>query len=349
MLAAIFATEIAFGVSETDRLMQLTITTLVAFGGLMGRLVTGSGEWYRLFTAPLLHGGLEHIALNALAIGLAGYVLEPLIGRAWFAALFVLGALCGALFSLAFNPLDAVAVGASGAAMALFACMLVLSRRFPKGAARKRLQMNAIYVLLPSLLPLAATLQGMKIDYAAHFGGAFGGVAAGLVLLARWPAGDVRPRLRTVATAIAFVGLAGFVGAGALAQRDYPVWAVKAAFAPQEVLPATEAAWRQQSAGLVARYPRDPRMQFIHALALIETGDRPGAERALRTGLAEEALWQRTVVGRDLARSMHAALALILVEGNRRDEAREAAKSGCLLGAGNQFRAALDEKRLCAN
>lgn len=54
-------------------------------------------------------------------------------------------------------------------------------------------------------------------------------------------------------------------------------------------------------------------------------------------------------MGRDLARSMHAALALILVEGNRRDEAREAAKSGCLLGAGNQFRAALDEKRLCAN
>jgi rhomboid protease GluP len=156
-LAAIFAAEIAFGVGA-DNLNQPTLATLVAFGGLMGQLVIGSGEWYRLFTAPLLHGGVEHIALNAISLGLAGYVLEPLIGRAWFAALFVIGALCGALLSLTLNADVIVSVGASGAVMALFACMLVIAQHFPKGAMRTKLQMNAIYVLLPSLLPLTSLL-----------------------------------------------------------------------------------------------------------------------------------------------------------------------------------------------
>src|SRR5882672_6195209 len=80
ILAAIFAAEIMFGVGGTDRLSQPTVATLLAFGGLMGKLVIESGEWYRMLTAPLLHGGFVHIALNAISLGLAGYVLEPLIG-----------------------------------------------------------------------------------------------------------------------------------------------------------------------------------------------------------------------------------------------------------------------------
>src|SRR4029077_10741737 len=136
ILAAIFAAEIMFGVGDTDWLKQPTLATLLAFGGLMGEVVIESGEWYRLLTAPLLHGGIEHILLNGVALGLAGYVLEPLIGRAWFAAVFVVGALCGALFSLLLNSDVIISVGASGAVMALFACMLVLSGHFPKGATR---------------------------------------------------------------------------------------------------------------------------------------------------------------------------------------------------------------------
>ena len=98
--------------------------------------------------------------------------------------------------------------------------------------------MNAIYVLLPSLLPLAATLQGMKIDYAAHFGGAFGGVAAGTgsartLARRRRPAAPAHCRDRDRTS----WDLRDFVGAGALAQRNYPVWAVHAAFAPQDGAP----------------------------------------------------------------------------------------------------------------
>ena len=349
VLAAIFAGEIAFGVGGTDRLKQPTVATLVAFGGLTRRLMLESGEWYRLLTAPLLHGGFEHIALNAVAFGLGGYVLEPLIGRAWLAALLVVGALTGALFSLALNSDAVVSVGASGAVMALFACMLVVSRRFPRGEARTRLQMNAIYVLLPSMLPLAGVLKGTKVDYAAHFGGALGGVTVGLLLLALWRADAMRPRLRGVAAVVALAGLAAFAAAGALAHQSYPVYELSAALAPQAEMPASDEAARRQSAELVARYPRDPRAQFLHAVTLIRARDLDGAERALRAGLAEEPLWRRAITGGDLPERTHALLALVLSDLGRNDEAREVARPACALSAANPLRATLDRAKLCAN
>jgi rhomboid protease GluP len=347
VLAVIFAAEIAFGVGGTDRLKQPTVATLLAFGGLMGKLVHESGEWYRMLTAPLLHGGVEHILLNGISLGLAGYVLEPLIGRAWFGALFVVGALCGALFSLMLNSDVIVSVGASGAVMALFACMLVLSGHFPKGATRTSLQMNAIYVLLPSLLPLASMFKGVKVDYAAHFGGAIGGVAMGFVLLALWPRDEARPRLRAAAFAVGIIGLVGFAAAGALARQNYPVYEMSAGLAPQAVIPANDAA-PTQSADLVARYPRDPRLHFLHALALIRAKDSAGAEQALRAGLAEEALWRRAITGGDLPERMHTILALVVLDSGRKDEAREIARPACGPGTSAQLRALLDRQKLCA-
>jgi rhomboid protease GluP len=328
-------------------LKQPTVATLVAFGGLMGKLVVESGEWYRMLTAPLLHGGFEHIALNAISLGFAGYVLEPMIGRAWFAALFVVGALCGSLLSLALNSGVIVSVGASGAVMALFACMLVLSQHFPKGGTRTSLQMNAVYVLLPSLLPLASMFKGAKVDYAAHFGGAIGGVAMGFLLLALWRRDEARPRLRAAALAVAIVGLAGFASAAALARQNYPVYDMSAALAPQAVIPTNEAA-RTQSADLVARYPRDPRLHFLHALALIRAKDTAGAEKALRTGLAEEAVWRRAITGGDLPERMHTVLALIVFDSGRKDEAKAIAKPACAPGTTAQLRTLLDQQKLCA-
>lgn len=349
VLAAIFAAEIAYGVGGVDRLKQPTITTLLAFGGLMGKLVTASGEWYRLFTAPLLHGGFEHIALNAVSLGLAGYVLEPLIGRAWLAALFVIGAIGGSLLSLQLNADNIVSVGASGAAMALFACMLVIGRHFPKGEIRTRLQTNAIYVLLPSLLPFASAAKGAKIDYAAHFGGAIAGVAVGSVLLALWKTSEAHPRLRGIAAAIAIAGLAVFVGAGALAQRNYPVYEISAAFAPPGAIPASDEAARKQSADLVARYPRDPRTQFMHAITLLRSGDAAGAEKALRAAIAEEDLWRRALTGGEISERIHVVLALVLVDRGQKDEAKAIARPACGAATPAQLRAALDQQKLCAD
>ena len=348
ILIAIFASEIAFGVGDVARSSQPTVATLLAFGGLMRRLVL-IGEWYRLFTAPLLHTGFEHILLNAVALALAGYTLEPLIGRAWFAAVFVIGAICGALCSLLLNSDALVSVGASGAIMALFACMLLLARHFPSGAARTLLQMRAVYVLVPSLLPLTSALKGLKIDYAAHFGGAIGGALAGAALLKLWQTTETRPQLRSAGLAIAVAGLALFAACGALAWRHYPIYELSAALAPSASFPTTADAQQRQSADLVARYPRDPRIELMHAVTLLRADDKAGAEKALRAGLAEEALWRRAITGGDIAERLHGLLALLLAEDGRAEEAKQVAQAACTPAAPANLRAALGKQKLCAD
>ena len=91
-LTAVFAAEIIFGIGPWTNLLQPTITTLIAFGGLTHNLVLVSGEWYRLLSGPFLHADAGHIAVNAIALALAGRTLERLIGPAWFGVVYVSGA-----------------------------------------------------------------------------------------------------------------------------------------------------------------------------------------------------------------------------------------------------------------
>jgi membrane associated rhomboid family serine protease len=104
VLVAVFAAEIGFGVDAWSGPLRPSVKTLVAFGGLSQNLVLQSGEWYRLFSAPFLHADAFHLAMNAVALLLAGRVLERLIGRAWFGAVYAVAALCGAWLSMLLNP-----------------------------------------------------------------------------------------------------------------------------------------------------------------------------------------------------------------------------------------------------
>jgi len=345
VLIGVFAAELLYGIGDWSKALQPTIATLVSFGGLTGPLVIQSGEWYRLFSAPLLHGDVFHLALNCVALYLAGNILEGLVGRAWFAALFVVGALGGSLLSLALNPDSLVSVGASGAVMGLFAAILAASFHFPSGAERTGLQMAAIYVLLPSLLPLASVFKGQRIDYAAHFGGAIAGAALGLVMLAIWRHDEPHPRWRGVAAVTALAGLVAFAYPVLPAVRGYPVAVLGAALIPQADLPQTDAAAKAQSAELVERYPRDPRGHLIRARVLLVAQDEAGAERELRAGLAEEKVW-RTLFKPDLAAALRTTLALVLAK-DRVDEARTVARPVCDTVSSGPLRDALDQMKLC--
>ena len=86
---------------------------------------------------------------------LAGSLLERAVGKLWFAAFFVVGALGGAAGSLLVNPHSLVSVGASGAIMGLFAAMFVISFRYTSGHDRSSLQRRAVQVLGVENLALA--------------------------------------------------------------------------------------------------------------------------------------------------------------------------------------------------
>ena len=223
VLALVYGCELVFGVVP-GRAGAPGVETLAVLGGTIADRIWQDGEWWRLFTAPLLHADPTHLAFNAFALWLSGALLENLIGWRWFAAIFAASALGGTLASLAINTPNSVGVGASGGIVGLFAACIVASRHFPEGAVRTRLLIGALQVLIPSLLPILATSNGLHIDYAAHFGGAVAGGLVSALALWAWPHARAEPRFAGMAGM--FAGLCGLVALGAV----WPVMVLWAEF-----------------------------------------------------------------------------------------------------------------------
>jgi rhomboid protease GluP len=348
VLAAVFACEIAFGIGEWSGPLKPSIQTLVALGGLNRGLVLEAGEWYRIFSAALLHGDLFHLVLNGICLYLAGTVLENLVGRRWFFALFVIGAVCGSLASLALNPPSVVSVGASGAIMGLLAAAFVTSLRYPPGALRTQIQMMAVQVLIPALIPLAVSRTGQHIDFAAHAGGALSGALGGLVLLKTWRADSTRPAFLPLAGVVCAAGALAFTLSMAQPARTYRGYTLDMQLIPSAQLPKSDAEVLAKAADLLARYPRDPRARLYQAEALAAKRDFRGAERELRAALAE-----KEILGRfkpELQVVLQGMVALTLNDQYRIAEAKDAAQPVCALKTQDiaHIRNQLVQARLCA-
>jgi rhomboid protease GluP len=170
------------------------VGTLLAMGADSKRLVMKHGEIWRMVTCAFLHADLTHILFNGVAMIFAGVVLEPLVGRPWYFAIFVFGALAGSALSLAAGDMRLISVGASGGIMALFAAALVSTARVRNKSDRLRLQFGLGRILVPALLPAAGS-GGATIDVGAPIGGAMGGAAIALALLIFfWPKSEAVPQ-----------------------------------------------------------------------------------------------------------------------------------------------------------
>jgi rhomboid protease GluP len=345
VLCAVFAAEIIYGIGQPTGPLQPNIETLVGFGGLSRDLVL-SGDWYRIFSAPFLHGSAIHLGMNAFALWVAGRTLERLVGHIWFAAVYAVGALAGSIGSLEFNPPGIIGVGASGAIMGLFAAMLIISMRFPAGPFRSALRSNAIYVLIPSLLPLANALHTQtKVDYAAHAGGAAGGVVLGILLLMIWPRSQPTPLAKPVAALLALSGLVAVVYPLNSILQGYTVASFSQQLIPADKYPRTDAEMRARVSQLIAQYPRDPRPRFTRAADLLYARDYAGAEREARAGLDEEYLWH-ALLPSQVGDGLRTFLA-IAISRDRPQEALDTARPVCLALKDGPIRKMLDERRLC--
>jgi rhomboid protease GluP len=338
----VFAAEVAYGIGPWTKTLQPTIETLLAFGGLQHNPVLKSGQWFRLFSAPFLHLDAGHLAMNCVALFIAGRRLESAIGHAWFGTVYVVGAISGAMLSLAFNLVTIVSVGASGAIMALFAAMLVVSYRFPAGAIRNRLQGSSVGVLVVSLLPIAGAAQGQTVDYAAHFGGAIAGAAVGVIMLAIWSRAEPLPRFRQAAAAIAIAGTLVLIYPAISVLRSYQAIA---GLIPTGVVPKTAADFRAHAVELIAQYPRDPRPRLVRAADLLDANDPAGAEREARAGLADESSW-RVMLSPLIGNNLWAILALAINK-DHPDEAHQTARPACAAFKEGPMRKLLDDQNLC--
>lgn len=343
-LIAIFAAELSFGIAQPAGSSKASNWTLLAFGGALPSLVR-EGEWYRLLSTTLPHLNPLHLALNCISLLVAGHVLERRIGSVWFGAIYVLGALGGSLTSLMFGP-ETIAVGASGAVMAVCAALLVASFHYPGSDSRNTWMLFiALLILVPSLLPLSTTFLGAQVDHAAHIGGALTGAVLGFVVLRRWPRTEDTPRRGRAVTALAILGLVGFAYAALPLTIQYPVWEMTSNFVPGTDVPQSEEDIRARAADLAARYPRDPRARAMHASVLLDAGDKAGAERELRSALVEEERWL-PLMPAEISPTVRAMLATILADG-RLDEAKAIAQPACARSIEPDLRKMLDHAKLC--
>jgi rhomboid protease GluP len=327
VLTLIFVFEQASGFA-TGPDMALGPPALRALGGGSRDLVFGHGEWWRVLTAPLLHGSASHLLGNGVVLLFAGATLERLVGRAWLGAIFVVSASGGEAASLFLNDPQIVGVGASGAIMGLLAAVLACSLHFSAHEQAARLRWIGFRLLIPALIPFDA-ISGAATDYNAHMGGAAAGGLAAFVLLTVWPENDTPPGLKKVCTGLGAAGVVAAVVALVAAVFSYPAYAARA----QALMPDVEVSTKGPDAAvrtldLVQRYPHDPRVHLLRGDYLIRNSDGRGAEREARLGLAErEALSQD--MPRGIAQGLQLELAASLLAQGRRSEALDAAQPIC--------------------
>lgn len=169
-------------------------STLVSDGALWAPIVPD--EPWRLLTSGFLHAGLIHVGLNMWVLWVLGQILEPVLGRARFLALYLASLAGGSLGVVLVDVVlqtpwreIPVTVGASGAIYGLMGGAVVLARTRTTNLAQ-----SGILTILGLNLFLTFAIPGISIG--GHLGGLVGGLVAGLVVV------EVAPRLGKAGPAV---------------------------------------------------------------------------------------------------------------------------------------------------
>lgn len=160
-----------------------SLTNDVAFAPYLG-----DTEPWRFLTSAFAHAprNFLHIGFNMYALWMMGQYLEPMLGRARFAALYLISAFGGSVVYLLlafphtvdelnrgdYGSWETAAVGASGAVFGLFGAFLILQRRLGRSAA-------TMYATIGINAVIGFVVPG--IAWQAHLGGFLVGIACAAV------------------------------------------------------------------------------------------------------------------------------------------------------------------------
>jgi rhomboid protease GluP len=159
----------------TGTFFSFTAEGLVRFGAHYPPFVA-QGEWWRLFTAVFLHGGLFHIAFNVMALLQIGPWVEQIFGKKRMLFYFML---TGVLANVGYQFFggNVVSIGASGALMGLIGLAGGWGHKDGSGlgrAVRDQMVKWAVYTVLFGFMIGANNI--------AHVGGFLSGFLLGLGL-----------------------------------------------------------------------------------------------------------------------------------------------------------------------
>lgn len=175
-------------------LLNIIVFLIMTFGGLnivsptpqelleIGgnrRFEVMNGEYWRLFSSMFIHGGLLHLFMNLIGLGLGSSLLENILGSVKLIMIYIV---CGVFASLAsiYWHENTVSVGASGAIFGLYGLVLAFTvfKIYPN-------YMRGMTWMLLGLYAGISLLFGFLggIDNAAHFGGLISGFVIGGILI----------------------------------------------------------------------------------------------------------------------------------------------------------------------
>lgn len=173
----IFVAVSGYQVVQGGSLDEPTSRQLLDFGANFLPLSLGDEPW-RIILSAFLHIGLIHLLFNAFAMYYFGQVVEQIVGRWRFIALFVLSAIGGNLLNLYITWQDVLSgqqiglsAGASGGIMGIGATLLVLA--LAKAPMPFYLNTKNLAMVMAINLFMGFAIAG--IDNAAHIGGAVAG------------------------------------------------------------------------------------------------------------------------------------------------------------------------------
>jgi membrane associated rhomboid family serine protease len=159
---------------------------LTFWGANIGPL-TLTGEYWRLFTAGFLHGGIFHVAVNMWCLWSLGRLSERLFGKWQTFAIYMLTGVGGALLSTASNP-NHSELGASGAIFGIVGAVLV-GVKFGDlniSAGEKRAIFSSVvsFAVLNFILGFSGFGSSIfgRVDNMCHLGGFVSGLLVGLPL-----------------------------------------------------------------------------------------------------------------------------------------------------------------------
>lgn len=131
------------------------------------------GEYWRLLTVALVHGGFLHLGFNLYALHMLGTPVELFYGRFRYSLVLLASLILGSLASALFNDPYIASVGASGMVFGLFGSLAIVGERVG-------IEWRSIIAIVGINFALGFVLGG--VDWRAHVGGLLGGTLMTLAL-----------------------------------------------------------------------------------------------------------------------------------------------------------------------
>ena len=190
--------------------VNISTQVLVEMGAMYAPWMQSAADLYRFVTPMFLHMDLMHLGFNMVALYSVGEVLERVLGKGNFLALYFIGGITGNAVSYAADVFlgggATVSAGASTSVFGLFVAVALLgvlhkgNRSMFAQYSKGMLSIIAVNVAYTFLVP--------GISVSGHLGGALGGLIAMLML----PAKNLRvPKAMRVAVAVLWVAALGFL------------------------------------------------------------------------------------------------------------------------------------------